>query len=130
MRDTGLDILDAFILHRNNVGGIQRSTTLLPTPAPSMSDPVVFKLFLVLQDVVQAADMGQNLDNELIATVQGELGVAAPANSSGRAGDTTERQVRFTEMYAVSLAERARGLEVAQLTSGFREGVWCPESTS
>lgn len=34
--------------------------------------------------------MGQNLDSELIAAVQGELGVAAPANASGRASDAAE----------------------------------------
>lgn len=63
---------------------------LLPAPVQSTSDPAVFKLFLVLQDVVQAADMGQNLDDEFIAPVQGKLGVAAPANASRRAGDTAE----------------------------------------
>lgn len=130
MREPDLDVFIEFILHQKNVGEIHRSTTLLLTPVPSISYPLVFKLFLVLQNVVQTANMGQNLDDKLIATVQGKLGVAAPANTSGRAGDTTERQVRFTERYAVSLTERAYDLEVAQLTSEFREGVWYPESTS
>jgi hypothetical protein len=46
--------------------------------------------------------MGQNLDNELIATVEGKLGVAAPANTSGRSSDTAEIQVRSMTPYGAS----------------------------
>lgn len=69
--------------------------TLLPPLVLSISDPAFFKLFLVLQDVVQAANVGQNLNDKLIATMQGKLGVAAPANTSGRTGDTAGAQVRL-----------------------------------
>lgn len=79
----------------------KHSTTILSAPVLSISDPAILKLFLVLQNVVQAADMGQDLDNKLIATVQGKLGVAPPANASGRAGDTTGFQVRLRQRYTV-----------------------------
>lgn len=62
---------------------------------------MIFRLFLVLQNIVQAADMGQNLDNELIATVQGKLRVAPPANASGSTGDTAGPQVRLMQRYRV-----------------------------
>lgn len=45
--------------------------------------------------------MGQNLNNELVATVQGQLGVAAPTNASGRTGDTTERQLGLRHRIAM-----------------------------
>ena len=45
--------------------------------------------------------MGQNLDSELIAAVQGKLGVAAPADASGRTSDTARIQVRLMKRYAI-----------------------------
>ena len=64
------------------------TTTLLSAPVRFMSDLTIFQSFLVLQNIIEAANVRQNLDNELIATVQCKLGVAAPANASGRTGDT------------------------------------------
>lgn len=73
----------------------------LACSSPIYIDPAMFKLFLVLQNVVQAANVGQNLDNELVAPVQGKLGVAAPANASRSTGDTTGFQVRLRQRYTV-----------------------------
>lgn len=50
----------------------------------------VRKSLFVLQDIVQAADVGQDLDHKLVAAVEGQLGVTAPTNPSGRPGDTAK----------------------------------------
>lgn len=52
---------------------------------------------LFLHHVDQAADVRQDLDDELIAPMEGELRVATPADAGGSPGDTTISHVRLCD---------------------------------
>lgn len=47
-------------------------------------------LLFFLHHVVQTSDMRQDLYNEFVTAVEGQLGFAAPANAGGRSRDTKE----------------------------------------
>lgn len=119
MKDFGLAFLVRLILLQIQAGEIQTyGTTLLSVPATSMPDLTTLQSFLVLQNIVQAANVRQNLNNEFIATVQGKLGVAAPADASGRTGDTAWPQVRLMQSRAISEQAKAQNKYLRDLHKG------------
>lgn len=50
---------------------------------------------LILQHIVQTADMRQDLNHKLVATVESQLGVAAPADTGRRTSDATRFVISF-----------------------------------
>lgn len=56
------------------------------------------KSFLILQHIVQTADMRQDLNHKLIATVESQLGVAAPADTRWRASDAARLAISVSIM--------------------------------
>lgn len=57
---------------------------------------VTFNLLLLfLHDVVQASDMRQDLHDEFVTAVEGQLGFSTPANAGGSSSDTKEIRGEF-----------------------------------
>lgn len=47
-------------------------------------------LLLLLHHVVQASDMGQDLHHKLVAAMEGQFGLATPADAGWCSGDTRD----------------------------------------